>query len=118
MEEVQIDIEMGGEDPFITEVYDTIKSRHHRGEDGVYTSDFLYDMFWCADENDNIVWWMSMDHPIARMLSHNLYEPEHSSRGRLGEIIVYTDEAVKSCRDCLVAHCERQGKKIIKNGTV
>lgn len=118
MEDVNIDIESGvSADEFINELYEIVTIRNNR-TDGVYASDFLYDMFSCSVDDQTKVWWMEQDHPISLMLKQNNYIPESLFCGKLGSVVVYSDENVKACRDSIVMLCETMNKKIIKNNGI
>jgi hypothetical protein len=120
MEDINIDIESNvTSDEFINELYEIVMTRNHRTvEEGVYPSDFLYDMFFCSLDDQTKVWWMEQDHPISQMLKQNNYIPESLFAGKLGCIVVYSDEHVKACRDCILMYCEQMNKKIIKNNGI
>lgn len=120
MEDINIDIESANSsDEFINELYEIVLVRNHRTiEEGVYPSDFFYDMFVCSLDDQTKVWWMEQDHPISQMLKQNNFMPESSFYGKLGSIVVYADEHVKACRDNIIMYCEQMNKKIIKNNGV
>jgi hypothetical protein len=117
MEEVllKMDSEEDPENPktpsqFIIDLYDIVCKKHHRDEkEGVYPSDFFYDMFHSDVGN---VWWMSCDHPFASMLKHSNIMAESTMTGVLGDVIVYRDVDVRSCRSSIMGYCAEFGLKI------
>lgn len=105
---------------FVKEIYDIAKKRHQRSDSGIYPSDFLYDMIPTPLMNGKIVWWMAQTHPIALMLLENnassdgLYNELSSMSSAMGHVIIYSDEMVKECRDCLVGLCKKFDLKVLE----
>ncbi len=110
-EYISLDLESNvSPNEFIAEVYDIVAKRHRRMH-GVYPSDFLYDMIpSCAEQ---VVWWMSFDHPIALMLKQNDFKCIKSESGPHGTIEIYTDVNVKECRECIIRYCREFGLVVI-----
>lgn len=101
-------------DEFVREIYSLAAKRAHRDpEKGIYPSDLLYDMIPQVLKDDTIVWWMCNSHPIALMLMENdqnsggQYEELAMMKSALGKIIIYSDDMVKECRDCLIDLCHQ-----------
>lgn len=108
---IPIDEEVVPPDQFVREIYEIATKRAQRDKDGIYPSDLLYDMIPQVLKDDSIVWWMSQTHPIALMLLENdmtsdgQFEELASMKSELGKIIIYSDEMVKECRDCIINLC-------------
>ncbi len=101
-------------DEFVREIYSLAARRAHRDpEKGIYPSDLLYDMIPQVLKDETIVWWMCSSHPIALMLMENdqtsggQYEELALWKSALGKIIIYSDDMVKECRDCLIELCRQ-----------
>lgn len=115
MEELT-EVLIGGEtDPseevFIKDLYNDAKEMFRRKEgEGIYVSDFLFDMIFCADS-----YWMSVDHPIARMLKENGLPVLGTFSGQLGCIVVYHKEYVSQCLECILDLCKKYELKIIND---
>jgi len=109
-------------DQFVREIYDIAAKRGHRKlADGIYPSDLLYDMIpQVLNDGETTVWWMSQNHPIALMLLENdinsdgQYEELASMKSNLGKVIIYPDDMVKECRDCLINLCREYSLDILE----
>lgn len=110
-------------DEFVREIFDLACKRCHRDpEKGIYPSDLLYDMVPQVIKDESIVWWMSQSHPIALMLLENdissdgHYEELATMKSDLGKIIIYSDDMVKECRDCIIDLCHQFRLNILEEG--
>lgn len=105
---------------FVKEIYAIAKKRHQRSDEGIYAADLLYDMIPAPLMNGKIVWWMAQTHPIALMLLENnvnsdgLYTELSSMKSTLGHVVIYSDDMVKECRDCLVDLCKKFDLKVLE----
>lgn len=121
MEEVDLEAPPEEEvppDQFVREIFDIAAKRHQRdASKGIYPSDLLYDMIPMTLSGGECVWWMSQSHPIALMLIENELEEISSMASPLGKVIIYSDEMVRECRDCLVELCQKYGLEILDETT-
>jgi hypothetical protein len=99
------------EELFIKELYNDAKEFHRRSNDGIYVSDFLFDMI----QTSSNCYWMSAEHPIARMLKENGLPVLGTFSGQLGYIIVYSKESVSQCLECILDLCKKYELKIIND---
>jgi len=118
---VPLEEEVVPPDEFVREIYNLAAKRAHRDPSkGIYPSDLLYDMIPQVLKDESIVWWMCDTHPIALMLLENdvnsdgEYEELASMRSALGKIIIYTDDMVKECRDCIIELCRQFKLEILE----
>lgn len=112
MEEGNIDTGFTDEYDFISNLYkDLLLKQHRKEEDGLYRSDFEYDMIKIETLRDTY-YWIASDHPIARTLSDNEFQPEHIFQGKTGQVAVYCKALMDSCIDQITEMCLKYNYKI------
>jgi len=113
------DIESGGAaenrvNEFICELYDVVLSVNHRTrEEGVYRTDFLFDMFH-QTVNGEVYWWMSPNHPLAIMIEDNNYRPYIVPGSMFGTAYIFKDQVVQVCLGSLEDMCKQNGLRVIE----
>ena len=116
MEEGTIDNYVISEQDFITNLYkDLILKQHRKEDEGLYRSDFEYDMVKIDTYYNDTFYWIASNHPIARTLSDNEFQPEHIFQGKTGQVAVYSKQIMDSCIDQLIEMCQKYNYKIILN---
>jgi hypothetical protein len=109
LQEVLIQVEeVQSEQEFIEEIYELAKRYSKRQEAGIFASDFLFHMI----PTNSGVYWMSVDHPVAKMLKENNFKDRGTFSGELGCIVVHDEYSVNTCIDAIVELCQKYKLKI------
>ncbi len=104
-----IEIQMDEIKDFVNETYTIVLQNSSRNsEEGCYARDFYSQMI-----PQNNAYWMSVDHPVAVMLSGNNFRPLSTFTGEFGDVVIYAKDTVETCVKSLVEYCVDYGLKVL-----